>query len=974
MKKIIKVFLVISFILCFVGFNILFAEANTTTSGDISLYSTFNSIGVISIYTGDENSNNSVKIEYRILGDIEWIEGNPPSKISDNRFAGSIFFLDSGTNYEVRLTYEDPDGVDMGYITDTIATRSENFTTGTGSTYHVGSGYDYATIQDAVGMTGPGDTVMVHEGIYRERVTINSSHSGTENDYILYKAADGENVVIDNSDETLTQTPDWQASAYQDVYVTTIDWVPGYVSKDEERLYHYQSITDLETLELVDTLTLEVVIPTGGWFFDENSQELYIKFSDLSDPNLSLIYVSKRDFGFLLYNASYVIIDGFEVRYTSGSGIRIVDGERNVIQNNLIHNTQGGIYLSDLTNDNLIQENEIYDTSISSWPWTAMKNTDHEKSGVSLWRSGSGNIVRDNIIHGIFNGIAPSSWGALADESYNSNIDVYRNKIYAISDDGLEPEGACINNRFWENTILDSYKPVSAAPITVGPVYFIRNIFYNNYGGSFTFMVDEDYKTGPVYAYHNTIFIERPDENVLGFFSSEGTAGVNFIARNNIFQATRYVIEDTAGMQDFNVDLDYDNLYTTDPTRFVKWRNIRYSTLIDFQNATNQELNGIVSESNLENPSLEDFNLAEGSQLINKGVILPGINDDFMGIAPDIGALEFFEQAPPRIFIIGDSTVADYPEGNCMQGWGYSIRDSFIGSVETFNNAVEGASSKTFIEDGHWISTLQSLESGDYILIQFGHNDSHDPELPESTDADTDYKMYLERYINESRLVGVEPILVTPPHRRTFIDGVISQELEPYAVAMKEVADDKGVIYIDLHDMSGELMQALGEEGCLYLFCSPDDRSHFSLGGSETMASLVINSILNKNAIPSEYIIDIINQSPNIESYQPLDLNPEVDEGVSLDFGVTVVDPDDDNLFYSWKLDGAEQSTGSDWIYLPDFTSSGDHVVEVDITDIFNQEINLVWNVLVNDISAGDTIPPTGSIIIDSDNEYTTSQ
>ena len=105
---------------------------------------------------------------------------------------------------------------------------------------------------------------------------------------------------------------------------------------------------------------------------------------------------------------------------------------------------------------------------------------------------------------------------------------------------------------------------------------------------------------------------------------------------------------------------------------------------------------------------------------------------------------------PLRVVIVGDSTVCNYPENRPERGWGQFIQERFNdGAVIVTNLAASGRSTKTFIKEGRWQKALE--QKPDYVLIQFGHNDSHAPERPESTDAATDYKDYLRRYVDESR-------------------------------------------------------------------------------------------------------------------------------------------------------------------------------------------------------------------------------
>ena len=195
-----------------------------------------------------------------------------------------------------------------------------------------------------------------------------------------------------------------------------------------------------------------------------------------------------------------------------------------------------------------------------------------------------------------------------------------------------------------------------------------------------------------------------------------------------------------------------------------------------------------------------------------------------------------------RIVIIGDSTVCNYPDDSPCRGWGQYIGEYFKKPVEVINLARSGRSTKTFIKEGLWKKAL--AQKPDFVLIQFGHNDSHGPAKPESTDAATTYKEYLRRYIDESRAEGATPILVTPMHRRTFgRDGKLQDILGPYAAAMKEVATEKKAAVVDLHAASGELFQKLGDAGSAEFANAPKDRTHFNEKGARAMAALVMKEL-----------------------------------------------------------------------------------------------------------------------------------
>jgi len=194
------------------------------------------------------------------------------------------------------------------------------------------------------------------------------------------------------------------------------------------------------------------------------------------------------------------------------------------------------------------------------------------------------------------------------------------------------------------------------------------------------------------------------------------------------------------------------------------------------------------------------------------------------------------------IVIVGDSTVCNWPLNDNLhrEGWGMHIQDYFKSDLKVSNLALSGRSTKTFISEGHWTKALQ-LNPG-VVLIQFGHNDSHAPTNPEATNAATDFRDYLRKYIDESRAQGAIPVLITPMCRRTPTDN-----LQPYADAMKAVAAEKNVALIDLHAMSAKLYAQLGPEGVKALEANVVgggyDTTHFNAAGAKAMAKLVMDEL-----------------------------------------------------------------------------------------------------------------------------------
>ncbi|MBN8709915.1 MAG: rhamnogalacturonan acetylesterase [Verrucomicrobia bacterium] len=195
-------------------------------------------------------------------------------------------------------------------------------------------------------------------------------------------------------------------------------------------------------------------------------------------------------------------------------------------------------------------------------------------------------------------------------------------------------------------------------------------------------------------------------------------------------------------------------------------------------------------------------------------------------------------KATTTVVLVGDSTMADWANEKPARGWGQLLPEYLTDDVRVVNLAVCGMSTKTFPDTGNWQKALAS--GAKYLLIQFGHNDSHAPDKPESTKADGEFTTNLERFVAEARTAGITPILVTPVHRRMYgADGKPSTELAPYAAATKRVAEKLNVPLIDLYAVSGEYFEKIGEAGSVGITVSDVDRTHFTEQGARQIAGFV---------------------------------------------------------------------------------------------------------------------------------------
>lgn len=209
------------------------------------------------------------------------------------------------------------------------------------------------------------------------------------------------------------------------------------------------------------------------------------------------------------------------------------------------------------------------------------------------------------------------------------------------------------------------------------------------------------------------------------------------------------------------------------------------------------------------------------------------------------------------VYLIGDSTIADketktFPE----TGWGMPFRHFFDSTVRVENHAKNGRSTRTFLSENRWTPIVEKLKKGDYVFIQFGHNDESKEKVDRYTSPE-EYKKNLQRFIHDARSKEAIPVLLTPVSRRKFAEGVQQETHAVYSALVKEVAQQEKVWLFDLDSASRTLYQHMGEENSKLLFLQleagehpnyPDgkvDNTHFSELGARKIAQLVLADIKN---------------------------------------------------------------------------------------------------------------------------------
>lgn len=249
------------------------------------------------------------------------------------------------------------------------------------------------------------------------------------------------------------------------------------------------------------------------------------------------------------------------------------------------------------------------------------------------------------------------------------------------------------------------------------------------------------------------------------------------------------------------------------------------------------------------------------------------------------------------IFMIGDSTMSNkkIDGGNPERGWGMVLPGFFSEDIKIDNHAANGRSSKSFISEGRWEKVISKVKKGDYVFIQFGHNDEK-ADSTRHTVPGTTFDENLRRYVNETRAKGGIPVLFNSIVRRNFVqpkDASITKDVRrtpgekelpkegtvlfdthgAYLDSPRNVAKELGVTFIDMNKITHDLVQELGpvESKKLFMFVEPnqvpafpkgrEDNTHLNIYGARTIAGLAVDAIgkaipeLAKYIRQSDYVV-----------------------------------------------------------------------------------------------------------------------
>ena len=244
-----------------------------------------------------------------------------------------------------------------------------------------------------------------------------------------------------------------------------------------------------------------------------------------------------------------------------------------------------------------------------------------------------------------------------------------------------------------------------------------------------------------------------------------------------------------------------------------------------------------------------------------------GLSALIAGIPAVFGADGEASASKIRVFLIGDSTCATkkLDKQNPERGWGQLFQPLFDETVVIENHAVNGRSTKSFRDLGHWAVVEERLQGGDYVFIQFGHNDAKESDSLRYA-SPAQYADNLRRYISEIRAKGGIPVILTPIMRRNFKSGVLTDTHGDYPAMARMVAGEQNTPLIDMHKVTFDWLTELGDEASVQYFMhiAPGtnplhhegltDNTHLNVRGAHVMSRLVASQLAEAVPVLAEHL------------------------------------------------------------------------------------------------------------------------
>lgn len=280
--------------------------------------------------------------------------------------------------------------------------------------------------------------------------------------------------------------------------------------------------------------------------------------------------------------------------------------------------------------------------------------------------------------------------------------------------------------------------------------------------------------------------------------------------------------------------------------------------------------------------------VAQDTRALDPAVALPDVMDNTPFPPPKPGL--------PTLFLCGDSTMDSRPSPKeplinnfrARIGWGGSVIPYFDNSrINTEDHAKGGTSTRTFMNDGYWRAVLARLKPGDFVILEFGHNDSSKLDGPESrgtlksigdettqvvnkagqSEVVHSYGWYLRRFISDAKSKGAIPMVLSPVPRNYWKDKTtFNNVMADYTQMAKEVADAANVQFIDMNAALAAQYAPMGQDLVTRDFFTPLDKTHTSPGGAKNVAKVFVAELRKTDCPLKDYLLD----APTLPDISPI--------------------------------------------------------------------------------------------------------
>jgi len=643
------------------------------------VYGNFESAGVIADLPAGQTVDDIGEVRVYIRDGASWKRVQNAVRVGfEDFYASSVFNLAPGTAYDFKVEFYNTSAalVDTQYISGNTrpepaipATANEIFVSPSGSDSGAGTiGDPFATVAHAFSVATAGTTIYLRGGTYYQG-EVRPPRDGTAADPIVLRAYNGETAVLDGADPGLISTT-WTTVAAQ-VYRRSYTGDPRNVTlkrkSDGEVFRAFMMGTADEVVTATsEGHTFDHWLIDAAFCADGTNLTIRVPAGQISDYE---VYVSARNTGIYLENRDFIYIDGITfTHYGHGSysrAIYVYSSSDILVQNCKFLYNNVGVWVKNNSHRVTLQDNLCVDDT-ADWHFGYTKSMGvnyHSEVETGLvicggTYSGRGLVVRRNTITGLFDGagLAPfAGYGA----SRTAETEFYDNVLYHIADDFMEIDGYARNFRIYRNRMRISLSGISLAQALDGPTWIVGNVIadcglvpativegYESYPFKTNGGPHPDIGSGEVFFYHNTAYTSDPASRAILIKHAKWR---KFTFRNNIW-CGKWRGFDSWTDPLSPMDWDWDCLYTESGIYAqigYPSSGTSYYTIEELRAGTGWLTHGIDEYPLFADTEGGDYQLTAASPCIDAGVVLPGINEDYEGSAPDMGAFEYVTQVDP---------------------------------------------------------------------------------------------------------------------------------------------------------------------------------------------------------------------------------------------------------------------------------------------------------------------------------------